>query len=113
MATVRSMNASMEDSRPIQDQLHDHLDAYFSSLDMEWRAPLTFDMHVGMSCAISNETTPVDIMAFIDRQPDAAMVSGQFAYFSRTKFPPATCEEMLSKDNTTLASLQNHLYEAA
>jgi hypothetical protein len=78
---------------PLQDKIHKELDLFFTSLEKEWELPLEFHLHVGLDCATSTSIHRMDICKFLsgDVLPDCPQaLSGEFAYFSRTEFPPPT-----------------------
>ena len=74
----------------LHDQLHEQLDLFFATLGTEWQSPLEFSLHVGPDCATTTTTYRVDICKFLSGQPTDCPLTliYEFAYFSRTEFPP-------------------------
>ena len=78
--------SNVRDDIPLQDDIHKRLEYYFNSLSLPWTAPLTFPMHVGITCAHDMLTKEIDICRFISGDAPESSYS-PFAYFDRSMFP--------------------------
>ena len=82
-----AMDLSEEDiDCPTHDHIHNHLEHFFNSLSLPWKAPTEMPMHVGLSCVHNDQTTVIDIFSFISGDlPQHSFAP--FACFDRAKCP--------------------------